>query len=561
MKKTQSWIGYLDRSYEQIKTALLQKLPTTNPELTDLSETNPLVILISMFAAIAELLNVYIDVVARESYILSAKKFSSMVNLVRLIDYRIKARYPSLAIVTLYAKDPSDLPVVLAAPYFIGQGFYIKTEAGVEFYSTEDVIWEAGTSQVDIPVEQVTLKTNINLGLTTTEENQAFIISSSYVHDSIDITINGVLYTRVDSFARSNTTDTHYIVEIDENMVAIALFGDGVNAIIPPSGYSVIANFKETLGKDVGANTINSIQTAIAIAGVDTITASNSRVSSGGSAFEDVERIRNSAPRSIRTLDRAVSYTDYEDLLLLAPGVGKGKIHFCCGKTIDMYVAPVNFGIAETPLLDSTSEFFEHDRKMITTKINPMPAGISYIILEVDIYKAFRANEAQAILDVEAALLDKLSYANGKINDRVRISDIVAVVDNLVRVDEVEVIKLSVRPYARPKNHPIELLWNAETLEGSTTEVNWKLQYANGIIRVLKDSVLIKNLNLVEEYTDPDNIIKFSVSLGTYTHGMTWEFRTYPINKSIEFTDYTIPVLIAADLTINSKELATRGTC
>ena len=54
MKIAQKWVGWASRSYEQIKRSALDRLVASNPELTDHSESSPLVILIDIFAGIAE---------------------------------------------------------------------------------------------------------------------------------------------------------------------------------------------------------------------------------------------------------------------------------------------------------------------------------------------------------------------------------------------------------------------------------------------------------------------------------------------------------------------------
>ena len=95
------WVGYISRGYEQIKKSLLSRLGETNPEITDHSESNILVIIIDMFSGIGEQLNYYIDNMARESFISTARRYSSIVKLTRLIDYRIKAAIPASVDLTI----------------------------------------------------------------------------------------------------------------------------------------------------------------------------------------------------------------------------------------------------------------------------------------------------------------------------------------------------------------------------------------------------------------------------------------------------------------------------
>jgi hypothetical protein len=87
-----TWVGYLQRSYKSIKASILSRLEVLVPEVTDRSESNILVILIGAFAGLVEQLNYYIDNMARELYLPTARRYSSVVKIARLLDYRVMAK-------------------------------------------------------------------------------------------------------------------------------------------------------------------------------------------------------------------------------------------------------------------------------------------------------------------------------------------------------------------------------------------------------------------------------------------------------------------------------------
>ena len=77
MKLTNPWLGYQDRSYQQIKASVTAKMAINAPEITDYSEGNILMKLIGIFAAIGKVLNVYVDNMAREVFLSSCRKYIS----------------------------------------------------------------------------------------------------------------------------------------------------------------------------------------------------------------------------------------------------------------------------------------------------------------------------------------------------------------------------------------------------------------------------------------------------------------------------------------------------
>jgi CDP-diglyceride synthetase len=105
-KISNPWLTPLQRGYNQIKSKLLNNVKNItdeegNPLITDYSEGNIFVIITSMFSAIAEVLHYYIDNVARESFFVTARRYSSLVKHAALLDYYPKAATASRVEVVL----------------------------------------------------------------------------------------------------------------------------------------------------------------------------------------------------------------------------------------------------------------------------------------------------------------------------------------------------------------------------------------------------------------------------------------------------------------------------
>lgn len=552
------WVGYTIRSYNQIKQSVLLKLGTKVPELTDQSESNPLVLITSMFSGVAEMLGYYIDNAASEAFITTARRFSSMVKLVRLIDYRVKAASAASCDLTLTFKSSSVI-TPLVADYLIPAGTEFSTNNGISFISLENITALTGATTVTVPVSQRTLDGPVLVGTTNGLADQAISIGIDYVDSTAVVTVDATLYERVDTFGFSGPNDKHYKIEISLDKVAYIVFGDGTNGEIPTSGQDVVATVYRTLGTGgmVNAGTITTLVTALALpSGIDEIDVNNQLDTVAGLGYESLESIRRRAPLSIRTLDRAVTKKDYEDIAEMNTGVDSAAVFYECGKYVTIYIAPEGGGIAQQVLMDST-ELFVNQRKMVTTFIQIRPAGISHVVLKVEVFAKFGLSGIITKSDVEQAILDEWGFEPSYINRPFRISDIIALIDNLEKVDYLNLQQIRMIPYARPFNHQQALDYEMLTVSG-TTKVNWRIQYvlSTDDYRIYKDNVLLVTID-DSTPTLLDGIVNITINPGPYTNGMEWLFVTYPVDTNIEFDDYSVPIIELADLDITVIEQLT----
>lgn len=549
------WVGYISRSYEQIKQDLLDRLIVKMPEITDRSESNILIIILGMFAGIGEMINLYIDNMAQEAFIQTARRITSMMRLVRLLDYKVKAANPASVDVTVMALDNSGNPVITNASYTIPAFTQFSDKSGKTFLNPNALTIPSGSFGGTVPVKQISLVSNLVLGYSDgLTPFQKFALGTNYVQGSASLLINGVPWTERISLGWAKYNDTIFVTEVQEDGICYAIFGDNITGAIPPVG-QVVASFQETLGS---AGNIGPIALTSAIPSITLPTAITSKTSilnplaaSGGTDYENIEKIRTSAPLSLRTLYRAVTEQDYEDIARLAPGVGKAKVDYECGKIIPIYLVPEGGGIASDILLNSTNDYFK-DKKMVGTFPECRVAGETGLRMVLNVTAKFRADVLLCQADVVNALIDYGAYANQNINRKIRISDIVAKIDNLTRVDYLTLEGLSTIPYAHPQNHTTQLNWIRETLPDAIEENEWLLQYdfASLSFICLRDSIFLGNIPMGISFTDPDGTFTFTPQIGPYVDGMRWKFKTYPFNKDIDLDDFTIPKVFSTDLNI-----------
>lgn len=548
------WVGYLTRSYRTIKASLLSKLIIKAPEITDLSESNILVIIITMFAGLVEQLHYYIDNWSRESYLSTCRLFSSAIKLTRILDYRVKASLPSYVDLYVTYLDSNGNPVNITENGIIPVGTEISTLNGIKFLTSKDLTITPGKSFGVVSSKQWERITNDNIGTTDGSANQKYLLPLDYAQDTLEITINSITWNRQKTLARSLATDKDFIIDVDVDGTPYVLFGNGVKGSKPAANFGVIANYYITDGADgnnVSEQTINQITETLSLpAPAVSVRITNQLSPVGGYGIETIDDIRTNAPLTIRTLDRAVTEQDYTDMALQANSIVKAKVINTCGKNLETYVAPAGGGLATDQLLSDTKDFLE-TVKMVTTHLDVYAAGITPVYVELNVKARFRVDKVQCSLDCEDALINKFSFDNQAINGRIALSDVIALIDNLDRVDTVELVKIYTLPYPFPMlENTIPLDWTRTTNAGSTNKNVWRIVYTGTDLRIYKNGSFLTNAPINILYTDPFNIITFRVNPGMYSVGDYWEFTTYPYNTSIQLDDNTIPIIVAGTTNI-----------
>lgn len=546
------WVGYIDRSFQSIKSAILARMGETIPEITDHSDSNILVVIIESFAGVAEMLGYYIDNMAREAWVITCRRYSSMVKHAKDKDYRIKTTIPAstsvyLDITRLGGADPFstiNIPI----------GIIFKALNGYEFITTRDVELPSGVNKVELPVKQKKYFIDSVLGTTTNLVDQIIIIGKEYVNGSMELRIDTEIWELQETLGFSNAYDKHFIIDVNEKSDAYISFGDGINGAIPTPGKTVYGSYYLSRGEsgNVEANAITTTDFDWSTIGIESVVITSDKAV-GGTGYEDMQRMRRSIPLSIRTLQRAVTAQDYEDIALLCPGVAKAKVFFNCGKFVNIFIAPNGGGIASTQLLDDVELYFD-DKKMITTFIDALPCGESVIEVDLTVTGRFRVDGAQLRNDIMGILLKAYSFENSDINMPVRTSDLISLVDNYENVDYLKLNSIYLTPYIRPGFDSTPIAYDLKLKPGSVSTVSWLIQFSDPGFILFKEGVFQANMTLGVPYSDPANIMTLTILPSAYQPGDEWGFKTYRVNEDIIPEDYSIPVMKPNSIKLNIIE-------
>ncbi len=460
MNITNPWLTPYQRSYHQIKQKLIDGLKSITDLngrqlITDVSEGNILVILISMFAAIAEVLHYYIDTKAREFFLPTARRYSSLQALGNLVGY-----YPhgaTAATVDLVITRTNSL----YNSYNISQGATLVQDS-TTWTLDKPVIITANVSLVRLPLIQHRSFDMSSMVPTILPNNatQLSIPSDSlpsgefYEHGTMTLTLGYVQWTLVDTFAYSRSDDTHFRVEIDNNGNILIIFGDGTFGKVPTAGSRVSSctcYLTKGAAGNVDAGAITNLPSDLSSS---IWKGSNEYAASGGTDYEDIESMRNRIPLQARTQGVAITKRDYEDLALMVPGVVKAKVEYMCGRKVALYILPSDNGTNTNLVAANTLKQKVWDKLNpylpITTILKVFSLGTTNIVLDIDVTGKPNYKKEDILSHIRTALYNAYNVQVSEIGGSVRISDLYALIDNIASVDYLRINKFYVNPWIIP---------------------------------------------------------------------------------------------------------------
>lgn len=82
-------ISYSNKDYESLRQELLARVPQLTDRWTDFNESDLGVVLLELFCGVGDMLAYYLDAQAAEAYLPTARQRQNVINLCKLIGYRL----------------------------------------------------------------------------------------------------------------------------------------------------------------------------------------------------------------------------------------------------------------------------------------------------------------------------------------------------------------------------------------------------------------------------------------------------------------------------------------
>jgi len=140
----------------------------------------------------------------------------------------------------------------------------------------------------------------------------------------VDVKVNDLPWQQKDDFLYSGPQDRHFTVQTGYDGQSRIVFGDGANGARLPTGRdNVTASYR--IGQGSQGNVPAKVLKKPTSKPAFLKEVFNGDPTAGGSDPDTRDQLRAKIPAEHLTFDRAVSLSDYADLALAYPGVGKAK--------------------------------------------------------------------------------------------------------------------------------------------------------------------------------------------------------------------------------------------
>ena len=569
---TNKWLNPYQRSYQQIKAKLVESLmglkdPQGQKLITDYSEGNILIIILSLFAAIAEVLHYYVDNMARETFLSTARRYDSVVKHGALVDYHARAAIAATVDVILSRSITGNS---IGAKLTIPHDTLFTDSSGNSWLSARDVIWYSNVTTCKVPIiqhERYTASALNNMVIPTGDRvilNLGTLPNGKYYEQgSMSLQIGGETWVLVDTFAKSKPTDKHFMVSVDEALNPYIMFGDGTFGKKPAAGAKITnVVFYLTNGTqgNVKSNTITSVPSVISSSITDA-TVSNAYDAGGGSNYENFTMLKEHIPLSVKTLGVAITKEDFESLAMLVDGVNKAKADYECGRKLTIYISPDGGAVASSELINRVYNLLSQ-RAPMTTWLKVKSAGKVQIILEMDVTgkKSYKTAEIQT--QILTALYNAYSPEQAQIGGSVRVSDIYALIDNLSTVDYLHLTKFYIKPWPTTIYGNKELNLGQFKLNKAKGSMTYYITFNSSttftVRSVSNGYVTTGSVGSSIQIIDKANGFDFSLDIqnNSYQSGYRYSITVSEPNHDYEDPGFNLPVFEnASQLTLTVNEI------
>ena len=428
-------IDYTSRDYSSILLDMTTLIPNFSPTWTNRDPADFGMTLVELFAYMGDILNYYVDRAANEGFLATATQRKSVLQLANLLGYTPTDAVAATASLTFTNSTGSD--ITLPALTQVATSLIVNSTTAQVIFETDSATTVPANSYVSVSSTQGVTVTDEQVAIATSSANQTYVLkNTSVINNTVQITIGGVSYNRVQYLIDSGSYDPVFTTFTNAEGATYITFGDGVSGRIPPSGVQIYATYR-TGGGAIG-NVATSLLKSIIKVPNQTIplglTVTNQSAATGGADAESINSIRLNAALSIRAVNRAVSLTDYSYLAVQVTGVSKAIATADTYSAVTLYLAPTGDPGVGTDNVTPSTTFNNLYPLVFSYLTDKIPANTTvafqpptyvgaYLIVNVTVLPQYK--QSSVLTNATAAINSLFDIDNVVFHDTIAVSDVI----------------------------------------------------------------------------------------------------------------------------------------
>jgi hypothetical protein len=437
-------ISYLNKSYEQVRAALLERAPIVSRGIwTDLNSAEMLVALLEMDLGVNDMMMFYQDRQTVEAFLGTATERKDVIAHCNTIGYRMKSWSAAQGSISLRL----DVHSKIAQRYIeIPKYTEFLAVSGLSYFLLEPAFLNSAEPYATVAAAQGIPRSVNYIG--TGDADQKYVIPSEITAEgSITVLVNEVPWTYVDdSFATSGPYDERYILRLDSSNRLHVLFGDNLAGKVPPQGTDIVIMWADTAGPigNLALENQISLFKDVAPSGVSI---HYSSTFSGGAEAETIEEAKRMAVMLLRSLWRGVHKDDFIALAESFPGIRQASVLDI--NDFPLYSFQISYYEVWIVVIPEAGEYpseqlkqevydFLQERKYVTADIRVLDPEYIPIDLEGVIYKYKDYSSHNIMASVTNALEDFFKIARSPVASR----KLTGTVDGRVLGEDVNISRL-----------------------------------------------------------------------------------------------------------------------
>ena len=310
---TRKKFSLVNRNYSSIYQSLIARIPDVCPEWSDRNPSDPGIAILEGQSALSHALSRTIDIAVNDCAQQSTRHFNMGERHAIMMDYAPTHRQAASCDITLsLLGNHNTIPIPVDYYFSDTSGTYLFRVSEATSWprgSNDSITITCSNTQVDTQVGRLSGETNEKI-LVDRDQTEFIGVRSLVIDDIVWLESEDLYYLGSD--------DRYFKVEFDHLGNVFLIFGDDVGGKIPEGNYDLDYLYGGgTAANGIGAGVIRRNYSNSLVDIYDNSvspTVNNAASPSGGEIEETLLSVKQNTPRNLRTLRRAVTPEDFENI-------------------------------------------------------------------------------------------------------------------------------------------------------------------------------------------------------------------------------------------------------